>query len=172
MKLSGLVLVLVMLFSLASIAQESSKKESKNIVYINLGASYIPNGSQIGSTGSKGFFIPIVGLYYYRVLSSKWKVGLMSDYQLGDYLFLDGDLERSKALAVAAVGSYSITPEFHVFGGGGIEFEKNNNLWLYRAGLEYNFNLGNGWVFAPVFTYDFKEYIDTWSLSVAFGKEF
>ncbi|MGB2128303.1 MAG: hypothetical protein ACPHXR_02385 [Flavicella sp.] len=33
--------------------------------------------------------------------------------------------------------------------GGGIEFDKTENLTLFRTGLEYEIEIGNGWDVAP-----------------------
>ncbi len=58
------------------------------------------------------------------------------------------------------------------FAGGGIELEQHHNLGIMRLGGEYLIKLKKDWVISPGFFFDFKEGIDTWSLSVAFGKEF
>ncbi|NOX46003.1 MAG: hypothetical protein GXO89_03380 [Chlorobi bacterium] len=53
-----------------------------------------------------------------------------------------------------------------------MEFERPRNLGGIRVGTEYAFKLKKEWVISPGFFFDFKEGIDTWSLSVAIGKEF
>jgi len=53
-----------------------------------------------------------------------------------------------------------------------MEFENHENLGIIRLGGEYVFKLPKNWVISPGFFFDFKEGTDTWSLSVAFGKEF
>jgi hypothetical protein len=53
-----------------------------------------------------------------------------------------------------------------------MEFEQHHNLGVMRVGTESAFKLKKEWVISPGFFFDFKEGIDTWSLSVSFGKEF
>jgi hypothetical protein len=50
--------------------------------------------------------------------------------------------------------------------GPGIKFEKNKNLFIFRAGTEYEFELGNDWGLFPSFNFDFefKEKYSTWAL--------
>ncbi len=96
----------------------------------------------------------------------------MADIELGNYVVINKDLNRENAFIIAGVGAYTISDHWTVFGGGGIELEKHNNLAILRLGLEYNAKLGNGWIIAPGLFFDFKEGYDTWSLVLAIGKAF
>jgi len=71
-----------------------------------------------------------------------------------------------------AITTFNLTSHIIFFAGGGIELEQHHNLGIIRLGTKYAFKLRKELVIAPGFFFDFKEGTDTWSLSVAFGKEF
>ncbi len=166
-----LSLILLFSFNFTS-AQESTKEENKHLVTVAVGYSYIPKGASHGGHSADGVFIPSLGLDYFYKLSSKWEIGVMADFEFGEYIIFEKDLNRKNAIVVAGIASYSLTESINLFAGGGMEFEQDHNLGIIRVGGEYAFELNKGWLIAPGFFYDFKEGYDAWSLSVAFGKEF
>ncbi len=167
------ILIVFLIFSVSNtISAQEIKKESKHLITAALGYSYIPKGSSHGEEGADGVFIPSLGLDYFYKISPKWEIGLMTDFEFGEYVIFEKDLNRKNAIVITAIASYSLTESINLFAGGGIEFEESHNLVIVRVGGEYAFKLNKGWIVAPGFFYDFKEGIDTWSFSVAFGKEF
>lgn len=96
----------------------------------------------------------------------------MGDFELGEYVIFEKDLNRKNAIVATIIASYAITKSINIFAGGGMEFEREHNLGIIRFGAEYGFELNKGWVLSPGFFYDFKESYDTWSLSLSFGKKF
>ena len=55
----------------------------------------------------------------------------------------------------------------------GIEFEKNENLFVIRTGLEYEVEFGNHWDVAPTVFYDYRSNnFGTWSIGIGIGKRF
>ena len=153
-------------------AQESGEKETKHLLTGSFGYTFIPKATSIGGTEPNGIFVPSIGLDYFYRVAPKWEIGTMIDLELGDYLIFEKDLEREKAMVVALIGTYKITKHFNLFAGGGIELERNHHLVVIRLGTEYAFYLNKGWLIAPGFFYDIKEGYDSWSLALAFGKEF
>ena len=149
-----------------------AQKETKHIVTASLGYTFIPSGAPSGSEEEDGAFVPSIGLDYFYRLSSKWEIGIMTDLELGEYVIIQKELDRENAFLAAAIVSYSLTKGLNIFAGGGIELEKHHNLGVIRLGTEYAFKSKKGWVLAPGLFFDFKEGTDTWSLSIAFGKEF
>ena len=167
------LLILFLIFSVSNtISAQESKKENKHLITVAIGYSYIPKGASHGEESADGVFIPSLGLDYFYKISPKWEIGLMTDFEFGEYVIFDKDLNRKNAIVVTAIASYSLTESINLFAGGGIEFEESHNLGIVRVGGEYAFNLNKGWIIAPGFFYDFKEGYDSWSLSLAFGKEF
>jgi hypothetical protein len=137
-----------------------------------LGYTFIPQGTSHEEEEADGVFIPSIGLDYFRRVHPRWEIGVMVDLELGEYIISHKELNRKNALAVIGIGSFSLTKHINLFAGGGIEIEKHKNLGVLRFGTEYVFRLNKEWVISPGFFYDFKEGFDTWSLSLAFGKEF
>ena len=166
-----LLLLLIILSYINSYSQEN-EEEKKNLLSISLGYTYIPQGASHEAEVADGVFIPSIGIDYLRRIHPRYEIGLMFDMEFGEYIVIDKELNRENAIAIVAIGSFSLTKHINVFAGGGIEIEKHHNLGIIRLGTEYNFRFKKGWVIAPGFIYDFKEGINTWSLSVAFGKEF
>ncbi len=152
-------------------AQEE-ERETKHLITGAIGYTYIPSAGAIHSTEAEGVFVPSVGLDYFYSITHKWELGLMCDLEFGEYVLINKDLNRENAFVVVAVGAYSPIKSVNIFAGGGIEFEKHHNLGILRLGTEYEFELKKNWVISPGFFFDFKEGVDTWSLSIAFGKKF
>ena len=96
----------------------------------------------------------------------------MANIELGNYVIIHKELNLENAFIVAGNGVYKLTDQWSVFGGMGIEIEKHKNIGIFRLGTDYSFSLGNGWIIAPVFSYDIKEGYDTFALALAIGKGF
>ena len=151
--------------------ETEGEKESKHLITVALGYSFIPQGSSHGEEAD-GIFIPSIGVDYFYRLSPRWEIGTMIDMELGEYLVFEKELDRKNALVISLIASYRLTPHINLFAGGGIELERTHNLGIIRLGGEYAFKFKKGWMLAPGFFYDFKEGYDTWSLALAVGKEF
>ncbi len=164
---------LISLFgSLKTFAQENEGEEKKHLISMSLGYAYIHKGASEESESADGVLVPSIGLNYFYAISEKLEIGIMTDFEFGDYIIFEKDLNRENAIIAAAVASYSITKSFHFLAGGGMEFEKNKNIGIIRLGTGYNFNLKNHWSISPEILYDIKEGFDTWSFSVVFAKKF
>ena len=83
------------------------------------------------------------------------------------------ELERISPLVVTLDALYKPWRGLVLQIGPGIEFEKNENYPLLRAGIEYEFELNHHWDIAPTVFYDtrFSEY-HTWSIALGVGKRF
>ena len=170
-KYTYILLIVTFLFG-NLFAQETEHEEKKHLLTGALGYTYIPQGASGHSEAADGVFIPSIGLDYFYSISHRLEIGIMTDLELGEYIIFGKDLHRQNAIVVVGVAAFSLTNHINIFGGGGMEFEKHHNLAVIRLGSEYSFHLKKDWVIAPGMFFDFKEGIDTWSISVAFGKEF
>jgi hypothetical protein len=96
------------------------------------------------------------------------------DIELGKYVveFQGENLKRETAFVTGLVAGYRILKGWSIFAGPGIEFEKNKNLFILRASMDYEFELGKNWGFAPVFSYDFKNEYNAYSFGVGVTKGF
>ena len=170
-------IVIIFLFGLVPIlhaqeTEETKGKEAKNLITFSFGYTFVPKATSIGGTEPNGIFVPSVGLDYFRKVAKRWEVGVMIDLELADYVIFEKNLERERALVIAAVATFMLTENINFFAGAGAELERNHNLFVMRLGTEYAFRFNKGWTLAPGFFYDIKEGYDTWSLALAFGKEF
>ncbi|MGB0391485.1 MAG: hypothetical protein ACPGRC_07470 [Salibacteraceae bacterium] len=168
-----ITLLLVLATSMAYSQEHEHEELKKNLLTGAFGYTYIPKAAFPEDTDSKGILVPSIGLDYFRRINKNWEVGTMIDLELANYLIVDRDLNRDKALVITAICAYSFNTPWTVYAGGGIELEKHENLGVIRMGGERVFSLKNDWVIAPGFFYDFKGgSYDTWSIAIAFGKEF
>jgi hypothetical protein len=170
------ILALIIVFSSYSkiYAQEeaSTHPEGKHLIALSLGYSYIPKGGEEHHEEATGVFVPSIGLDYFFKIHQKWEIGLMADFELGNYVIIHKELNRENAFVVAGAGAFKISNHWTVFSGVGIEIEKNKNFAILRLGSDYSFSMGKGWIIAPGFFYDIKEGYGTWSFAVAIGKGF
>jgi len=150
----------------------SQENETKHLITGAFGYTFIPQGAAVNADVADGVFVPSLGLDYFYRLTPKWEIGIMSDFEFGEYVIIYKELNRENAIVVTAIAAYSLTHSLNLFAGVGKEFEKHHDLAIFRIGSEYAFKFKNGWILAPGLFFDFKEGYDTWSLSVAFGKEF
>ena len=172
MKRIVFILIIVIFFFENLVAQEAEHEKKNHLITGALGYTYIPKGAPHGSNSADGVFVPSIGLDYFYSISNRWEIGFMSDFEFGEYIIFEKELNRKNAIVLTVIASYSLTHHINLFAGGGMEFEQHHNLGVIRIGGEYGFELKNDWVIAPGVFFDFKEGTDTWSLSIAFGKEF
>ncbi len=171
MKNNLLIIIFIGAFAANALAQEE-EPEKKNLLTVALGYTFIPKGSAPEAEEADGVFIPSLGIDYFRRIHPRWEIGIMTDLDLGEYVIFEKELNRKNALVATAIIAFNLTGHLNLFAGGGMEFEQHHNLGVIRVGTEYAFKLKKDWVISPGFFFDFKEGIDTWSLSVAIGKEF
>ncbi|WP_200975303.1 hypothetical protein [Echinicola sp. 20G] len=174
-KNSILLIILSLFFVTPLMAQEEMEEEgeTKNRVLFSLGYTWIPQGAELEEMEvGDGFFVPAVGFDYFRKIHERWEIGMMWDWELDHYIVISEELERERAMLFALVANYELTEKWAVFAGGGAEFEKNENLAIFRLGTEYAIEMQNNWEFVPALMFDFKKGYDTWSLSLGFCKKF
>ncbi len=138
-----------------------------------LGLTHIPEAFEDGKE-EDAVFVPTIGLDFYYHLNPEWSLVFMADLELGKYNvpFNQEELERERVAIFTVLGAYEVLPNVEVLIGGGFEFEEEKNLFVVRAGVEYEFALGNDWGISPSLLFDFKEDFNTWALAVSIGKRF
>lgn len=176
MNKNSILLGLTLCLTVVSYAQETNKEDVKeeskpHKIAFTLGLTHIPEAFEEGKT-EKAVFVPTIGLDYFYQLNEKWNLGIALDLELGNYVvdFNQEDLSRDNAFIAVALAGYEILPRWEILMGPGIEFEKNENLLIFRLCTEYEFELGNDWGLFPSFSYDFKERYSTWALSLGISK--
>lgn len=157
--------IVVFLFTNFLFAQEGLEPtESKNAFIFNFGYTHIPVGSELESESKNGFFVPTIGFDYGREISEKWELLVMLDFELGKYLIVNKDLNREHAFIVLGGASYKLFKSVKLVGGLGVEFEKNENLFITRLGGEYIHELNKPWALMAGAYWDHKKEYSTYSL--------
>lgn len=175
-------LVLSLLFGLKAIAQqgehlqhEDSEEFKHHSVSLMIGHTHVPKAvDEHGNTGS--LIIPSWGLNYSYFFNKKWAIGWHNDMEIATYVIEQengGSVERERPLITSIVGLFMPNEHLVIMAGVGREFETHRNFWVYRVGLEYEFEIGHHWGLAPSLFYDAKEsFYDSWTLGLMVGKRF
>lgn len=140
-----------------------------------LGHTHIAKGKDI--EGEKVWLLePSWSFNYDYRISNKWAVGLQTDLVLEKFIVEDeegGDIEREKPWAVIPVAMFKPFKHFSFIAGTGIEFEKKENMWLTRLGVEFGAELPKGWEAGIALVWDDKwGNYNSWALEFSFSKIF
>ena len=165
-KLAVVIMFLILSRNLFAQETQSEDPEFKNSFLLNFGYTHIPGGSEFESESEGGVFVPAIGLDYSREISERWELLLMLDFELSKYLIRDKSLNRENAFMVLGGASYKIFESVHLVGGLGVEFEKNENLFVTRVGAEYVNDLNSRFGLMVGAYWDYKDYYSTYSLAV------
>lgn len=171
-------ILLILLFSFTNIqAQEENKKPEEFHPYHSLGLiishTHIGEGKKETDSKTTWLMAPSVGLNYNYKFSKKWAIGLHTDIVIDEYEVKEslksenvGTIKRSYPIASAVMASYKPGKHFSFMLGAGGEFAKEEDLFLFRAGAEYGYEINEEWEFNANITNDFK--IDAYN-SFAYG---
>lgn len=160
-------------------AQDDNEEESQrkaHRVTIMMANAHIPQA--IPATGEKTvFLVPTWGVDYDYWFSPRWAIGLHNDIMLQDFTIEEyGDgrsIDRYFPISVSVVALYKPFDKWIFTGGLGREFEKNESLYLFTAGVEYGIEMRNDWElnFNLIFENKWEAY-DNWLFGVGFSKLF
>lgn len=125
--------------------------------------------------------LPAWGIDYTYHFHQKWAIGLHTDiiiekFKVEKNLESGEDketVERSYPVAPALMGIYKLNEHWNFLLGMGGEFAKEENFLLTRAGVEYGYEISNGWEVLGSLGYDFKwNAYDTWTIGIGISKNF
>lgn len=148
---------------------------SKHRVSIMIGHTHVPKG--IANADNRGpLIIPSWGLNYNFNINEKWAVGWYNDMEITTYYIQDvhgSELERERPIITSIVGIFKPWEYLGFLAGVGRELEKHQSFWVFRAGVEFEIEMGNHWDLSPSLIYDLKESVyDSWSIGLTVGKRF
>ncbi|TFV97737.1 hypothetical protein E4S40_03580 [Algoriphagus kandeliae] len=157
------------------IESEKSKEEEEEFspiirVALITGNSHVPNAFE----GEKQVsIIPYWGFDVDYFVHPRWSFAIQGDLKLQSFeVEHEGvALERSYPFSLATVAHYHFKRHWSVYFGPGWEFEKNENLFLWKLGSEYSFELTETFEIALNLSYENKQEIyDSWNFGIAFNK--
>ena len=175
---SFLFLVLIQFYWYPSFCQHADEEHieneevSKHRISIMIGHTHVPKG--VPSSGDGPLIIPSWGLNYSFLINEKWAIGWHNDMEISTYIVDEGhgsEIERERPLITSLVGVFKPGKTVGFLAGIGREFEKHQNFWVFRAGIELEFEINESWDISPSLIYDLKESVyDSWSIGLTVGR--
>lgn len=174
--MKNILLLVLVLFSGVVFAQEAEESTfKKNKLALILGHAYVPAG--VNASGEKAWIVlPSWGLDYDYRFNEKWGVGLHSDLVIESFEY-EGEkeivYERTRPLSTVIVGTRKFGEHATLIVGGGIELAKEENLKLFRIGLDYGWELPGEWELGASLMSDIKiDAYNSWVFGLGVGKSF
>tara|TARA_B100000809_G_scaffold266760_2_gene331281 strand:+ start:13957 stop:14490 length:534 start_codon:yes stop_codon:yes gene_type:complete len=166
--------ILLALISLHTSAQEEKEEFKHFRISPVLSHTYIPTAI---SEGTKTIIVPSIGLDLEYWFSEKYGIGLHNDLELFNYEVKKErqklSIERDFPVVVTLDVLAKVYKGLGVVFGAGIEFEKSENLFIVRTGLEYEIEFSENWDLSPTFFYDYRhKEFETWSIGIGIGRRF
>ena len=142
---------------------------------IMIGHTHVPKG--INAVNNKtSMIVPSWGLNYEFWINHKWAIGLHNDMEISTYVIDEGhgsEIERERPLVASLVAIFKPHHLIPIVGGIGREFEKHQNVWVFRLGVEFEIEMGSYWDLSPALVYDIKVSVyDSWTIGLTVGKRF
>ena len=150
-----------------------------HIISIVISHAQVFDGRDI-SGEKKVLSLPSWGLDYTFQFKPTWGIGLHTDiitetFEVEKHLENGGSgdiIERSYPVAPALMGIYKPGKHWSFLLGAGVEFAKEENFFLNRAGVEYSVEIKKTWEVFGSLSYDFKwGGYDTWLLGIGIAKQ-
>jgi len=154
---------------------ENESEHSRHSISIMIGHTHIPKGFK-GANNNEALIVPSWGLNYVFHINEKWAIGWLNDVEIATYVIQEEDgniVERERPVITSLVGIFRPIKYIGLLAGFGREFEKHHSYWIFRTGVEMEFELNESWAIIPSLTYDLKEAIyDSWAIGLAVAKRF
>ena len=126
--------------------------------------------------GNQKLIVPSLGLDVEYWFSEKWGIGSHNDLELISFEVEHNNevfLQSETPLLLTVDALWRPWKGLVLLAGPGIELEKNENLFVFRGGLEYEIEIGAHWDIAPTVFYDSRRNAyDTFSVGIGIGKRF
>lgn len=176
-----ITLVIALLLPFLINAQEEHENHNRHSdfkhwrVAAAMSQSYVPS-LHLEEEETTAQFIPTNGIEIQYFFNHKFSAKWINEIEFLSYTVIDANgerRERENAFLSAIVLGYEVYEHLGIFAGGGYEFEKNEDLWVVRAGAEYAFELPNHWDITPAIMFDYKAESHTaYTFSLTIGKRF
>jgi hypothetical protein len=142
-----------------AIAQEQENESFKHHhLTLTIGHSHIPSGTNIDGE-QKMILIPTWGFAYEYLFTEHIGLGLKNELEVSNYIITNEEgteLERENPFSSSIVFLYNPIKGLGFFIGPGIELEKEENFFIFTAGVSYEIELPGDWDLAPELGYELK----------------
>ncbi len=173
-----LMLILYSFINEVSYSQVHSSKQMIPLLHHELdgfvGTTHVPKGTLDNSNAT--LVLPNIGINYKYWFSEKFAIGWYNNIVALTYVLNSDthqDLDRDYPVTSTIVGVFRPWKKLSFFAGAGLEFDKNESLFVMRFGLEYGFSLSNDWYLSPRFIFDnMGGDIQAYTLGVGIGRRF
>ncbi len=152
-------------------AQEEEKEHlHKHGIGFLISHTYISQGKIDGKR--EYLAAPSFGINYNYYINEKWAIGLHNDIIIESFLIENSSensevLERELPFSNSIMATYKMTKSLGLTFGSGIEWEKNENFLLFRAGVDYAVELNEKGL-EMIFVFNYDNLIDGYD-SINFG---
>jgi hypothetical protein len=181
MKTNHLLFFFVFLFYLThpraqhlshdEIATEQHADESHFRAALLIGHTLITPGNK-----DTRLFVPSWGLDIEYWKTHELGIGLHTDVELQDFIVLNNEqeeIERKEPIVITVDGLFRLWRGLILMAGPGLEIEEKEFFFLFRAGLEYEVDLGTDWDLFPTLFYDQRlDGYSTLSIGLGVGRHF
>ncbi|MEJ2004741.1 MAG: hypothetical protein P8X57_07210 [Cyclobacteriaceae bacterium] len=138
------------------------------------GHTYLPKDTRVGRDVA---VLPTINLDLEYWFSHRVGIGFHNDLELLNFQVRDQEddliIERDYPVLITFDVIYRLFKGLTIYAGPGVEFEKNEDYFVTRLGLEYEIEIRRGWDVHPVLFHDFRRNAyNTTSIGVGFGKRF
>lgn len=121
-------------------------------------------------------FIPSWGLDIEYWFNHSWGIGLHNDIEIESFIIRDSEqeeIERVNPLVFTLDLLYRFHNGLVLSVGPGAEYESGESFYLARLGLEYEYEIGNGYDISPCVFYDQRlDGFATYTIALGLGKRF
>jgi hypothetical protein len=131
--------------------------------------SHIPQANQ---GGQKMAIIPTWGFDVDYIFHRKWSISAQADIKMQSFEVESEEvvLDRSYPFSLALAGHFRPLPHWSFFAGPGLEFEQSRNLWIFKIGTEYAFEISETFEIGIGLIYENREEVyDGFTFGVSFN---
>jgi len=138
---------------------------------IMMANSHVPKGTE---GQSLGIIVPSWGFDIDYFFHPKWSAALQGDIKIASFEVEEENivLNRSFPVCLVPVIHYHALRHWSFYTGLGYEIESHENLYLWRLGTEYSFEINENFEIALNLIFENKQEVyDTWTFGIAFNKK-
>lgn len=150
-------------------------EHSRHSISIMIGHTHIPKGFE-GANNNQKLIVPSWGLNYVFHINEKWAIGWLNDMEVATYVVQESDgdqIIRERPIITSLVGIFRPKKYIGLLAGVGREFEKHQDFWVLRIGIEFEVEIKESWAMLPSLTYDIKGAIyDSWAIGLSVARRF